>query len=217
MDVISAASNFAQVYHFYRPGAILVRMNRRFRFCPYCASPVVEEVRFNALRPVCSACGFVQFPDPKVAVIALVLHQSRVLLIQRAVDPAKGKWSLPGGYMDAGEMPREALKRELREEVGLRANIGELIEIFPMVSDEGERIGIVLAFLGEPSASPEIPFVADDAQDAGWFSADQIPAELAFESTESLLKNWIASSIPSPGEKHQEASTRTLNRPSRNR
>ena len=174
-------------------------------------------MRFNALRPVCSACGFVQFPDPKVAVIALVLHQSRVLLIQRAVDPAKGKWSLPGGYMDAGEMPREALKRELLEEVGLRATIGELIEIFPMVSDEGDRIGIVLAFLGEPSASPEIPFVADDAQDAGWFKTDEIPAELAFESTESLLKDWTDSSVPSPGEEHQEASTRAVNRPCRDR
>lgn len=100
--------------------------------------------------------------------------------------------------MDAGEMPREALKRELQEEVGLKANIGELIEIFPMVNDEGDRIGIVLAFQSEPSASPEIPFVADDAQDAGWFSADQIPAELAFESTESLLQNWKASTFQTP-------------------
>ena len=173
-------------------------MSRRFRFCPYCANPVVEEVRFNALRPVCSACGFVQFPDPKVAVIALVLHEDKVLLIQRAVDPAKGKWSLPGGYMDAGEMPREALKRELLEEVGLSANIGELIEIFPMVNEEGDRIGIVLAFQVEPSDSPEIPFVADDAQDAGWFSAIQIPAELAFESTESLLQNWKSSTFQIP-------------------
>ena len=170
-------------------------MTKNFRYCPFCASPVVEKVRFNALRPVCSACGFVQFHDPKVAVIALVLHEDRVLLIQRAVDPGKGEWSLPGGYMDAGEMPQEALQRELQEEVGLRIKIGELLEIFPMVGDEGERIGIVLAFQVEPSDSPEIPFVADDAQDAGWFSSDDIPAKLAFESTEMLLKNWKASTI----------------------
>ena len=154
----------------------------------------MEEVRFNAVRPVCTACGFVQFHDPKVAVIALVVHCSRVLLIQRAVDPAKGKWSLPGGYMDAGEMPQEALQRELKEEVGLGTKIGDLIEIFPMVNDGEERIGIVLAYEGEPSGSPEIPFVADDAQDAGWFSSDEIPSDLAFESTETLLNNWIASS-----------------------
>lgn len=179
-------------------------MSGKFRYCPYCAGPIVEEVRFNAERPVCSACGFVQFHDPKVAVIGLVVHRSRVLLIQRAVDPAKGKWSLPGGYMDAGEMPQGALKRELQEEVGLSVKLGELIEIFPMVNSEEERIGIVLAFKGEPTGSPDIPFVADDAQDAGWFSADEIPSDLAFESTESLLVNWKASSPGSSGAGRQE-------------
>lgn len=179
-------------------------MNRKFRYCPYCASSVVEEVRFNAVRPVCSACGFVQFHDPKVAVIALVLHQDKVLLIRRAVDPAKGKWSLPGGYMDAGEMPEEALQRELLEEVGLRVKIGDLIDIFPMVNDEGRRIGIVLAFRAEPSGSAEIPYVADDAQEANWYGAKQIPAELAFESTETLLKNWGASALSSIGSGGQE-------------
>ena len=168
-------------------------MNSKFRYCPYCASSIFEEVRFNAVRPVCSGCGFVQFHDPKVAVIALVLHQDKVLLIQRAVDPAKGKWSLPGGYMDAHEMPEEALQRELMEEVGLNSKIGGLIDIFPMVNDEGRRIGIVLAFSAEPANSPEIPYVADDAQDAGWFRAHEIPTDLAFESTATLLTNWRSS------------------------
>ncbi len=190
-------------------------MTRTFRYCPFCASPVVEEVRFNALRPVCPACEFVQFLDPKVAVIALVQHGERVLLIQRAVDPGKGAWSLPGGYMDAGEMPREALQRELQEEVGLPTRIGELIDIFPMVNGEGDRIGIVLAFQGEPANSPEIPFVADDAQDAGWFCADDIPKELAFESTETLIKNWKATIDKTPGERCQETEADALERPDR--
>ncbi|MDE0198840.1 MAG: NUDIX domain-containing protein [Caldilineaceae bacterium] len=190
-------------------------MTRTFRYCPYCASPVVEEVRFNALRPVCSACEFVQFLDPKVAVIALVQHGEKVLLIQRAVDPGKGAWSLPGGYMDAGEMPHEALQRELHEEVGLRTSIGDLIDIFPMVNGEGDRIGIVLAFQGEPAGSPEIPFVADDAQDAGWFCAEEIPKELAFESTETLLKNWKATSELTPVECCQENEARARERPDR--
>ncbi len=209
------ASDVLQVYHLQRPGAILVRMNRTFRYCPFCANPVVEELRFNALRPVCSACEFVQFLDPKVAVIALVQHREKVLLIQRAVDPGKGEWSLPGGYMDAGEMPREALQRELQEEVGLRTKIGELIEIFPMVNDEGDRIGIVLAFEGEPAGSPDIPYVADDADDAGWFSANDIPENLAFESTETLLKNWKAPGTLPSGEGCQETQTRSLGGPAR--
>ncbi len=143
------------------------------------------------MRPVCAACGFVQFHDPKVAVIALILHEGRVLLVQRAVDPAKGKWSLPGGYMDAGEMPLNALQRELNEEIGLSVDIGCLLEIFPMVNDSGERIGIVLAFEAGPAGSAAIPYVADDVQAAGWYRPEELPTEIAFDSTRSLLQCWI--------------------------
>ena len=166
-------------------------MNRPFRYCPYCAGAIAEESRFNAVRPVCRSCGFVQFHDPKVAVIALILHEGRVLLVQRAVDPAQGKWSLPGGYMDAGEMPLEALQRELNEEVGLTVEIGRLLDIFPMVNDGGERVGIVLAFEAGPAGSAAIPYVADDVQAAGWYRPEELPSEIAFDSTRSLLQRWI--------------------------
>ena len=170
-------------------------MNRKFRYCPFCAGPIAEELRFNALRPACSACGFVQFDDPKVAVIALILHGGRVLLVQRAVDPAKGKWSLPGGYMDAGEMPKEALQRELDEEIGLPVHINALLDIFPMLDEEGARIGIVLAFQAVPANSAEIPFVADDVQAAAWYRPEEIPEDVAFESTLSLLQGWTDSIV----------------------
>lgn len=124
--------------------------------------------------------------------IALILHGGRVLLVQRAVEPAKGKWSLPGGYMDAGEMPQEALQRELGEEIGLPAHIGGLQDIFPMVDEAGVRIGIVLAFRAAPAASADIPFAADDVQAAAWYAPEEIPDDLAFESTRTLLQSWIA-------------------------
>ena len=168
-------------------------MSRKFAFCPYCAAAVKEEFRFNEMRPVCSACGFVQFFDPKVAVIALVERGHEVLLVKRAVDPAKGLWSLPGGYMDAGEMPQEALRRELEEEVGLSPRIGGLLDIYPMEHDSGQRVGIVLAYQARVSRSQEIPFAADDAQEAGWFAPHELPSGLAFDSTRLLLQAWQAS------------------------
>ena len=93
--------------------------------------------------------------------------------------------------MDAGEMPHEALQRELIEEVGLPVHVKELQDIFPMVNDEGVRIGIVLAFRAVPADSAEIPFVADDVQAAAWYAPEEIPADLAFESTSSLLQGWM--------------------------
>lgn len=167
-------------------------MAKKYRFCPFCATPMVEAFRFDQVRPCCPACGFVQFPDPKVAVIALVIHEDRILLVQRGVDPAKGRWALPGGYMDAGEMPSAALQRELAEEVGLVIEVQELIKIYPMNNGEGERVGIVLAFKALPTAGLQIPRVGDDVADAGWFAPKEIPAELAFESTTTLIDTWLA-------------------------
>jgi ADP-ribose pyrophosphatase YjhB (NUDIX family) len=152
----------------------------------------VEAFRFEQMRPVCPACGFIHFQDPKVAVIALVIHEGRVLLVRRGVNPAKGRWALPGGYMDAGEMPTVALQRELDEEVGLTIRVHSLINIYPMTDGDGQPIGIVLAFEASPIGDLAIVGVGDDVQDAGWFTPAEIPDALAFESTITLIEEWRA-------------------------
>jgi ADP-ribose pyrophosphatase YjhB (NUDIX family) len=146
---------------------------------------------YGRIRTVCPDCGFVDFQDPKVAVIALVTHKNRVLLVQRAVEPQKGKWTLPGGYMDAGEMPHEALQRELLEEVALEVKIFDLLDIFPMASSSGRPPGIVLAFRAKPADDLHVGLTcADDACDARWFLPDELPSDLAFDSTHALLARW---------------------------
>lgn len=162
-----------------------------YRFCPYCGQGLVVRERFGQARPTCSACGFVYFCDPKVAVIALVTWRDRVLLIRRGVEPMKGKWALPGGYMDAGEMPQGALTRELREEVGVDAAGGELLDIFPMAGPGVVSRGIVLAF-GVALVSDHAPSLhsQDDALEAAWFRVADLPVDLAFDSTHVLLERW---------------------------
>jgi ADP-ribose pyrophosphatase YjhB (NUDIX family) len=167
--------------------------NGEFNFCPYCGTRLERMEVFSQIRPACRQCGFVQFRDPKVAVIAFVTHKDKVLLVRRAVEPSKGKWALPGGYMDAGEMPEEALSRELDEEVGLGVNITRLLEIFPMESPGQPNNGIVLAYEAEPETDDLITLQSkDDVSAAGWFGQDELPVEVAFESTETLLSAWKA-------------------------
>ena len=165
-------------------------MATEFRFCPNCATPLQSIYRYDRVRPACPACGFVHFADPKVAVIALVVAEGAVLLVRRAVDPGKGLWSLPGGYMDAGEMPTEALQREVGEEVGLTIAVGGMRAIFPMENGAGERVGIVLAFRAEPVGSGREVYAQDDVSEAGWFGPTQIPPDLAFDSTKTLIAEW---------------------------
>ena len=168
---------------------------RIYRYCPLCGTKLEERLAFNQMRAVCPACGFVHFQDPKVAVIGMVTWQDHVLLIRRGVEPMKGSWALPGGYMDAGEMPDVALARELREEVGLDLAVGALLDIFPMVGRGVVSNGIVLAYRTSLAcAEPPRLVCDDDACEAGWFQRDEVPADLAFESTYTLLARWRAES-----------------------
>ena len=158
-------------------------------YCPYCATKLETRERYRQLRPVCPQCGFVHFLDPKVAVIGLVTNGREVLLIQRGIDPGKGLWALPGGYMDAWEMPEAALQRELLEEVGLQVEIQRLLTIFPMITSKVPSSGIVLAYHARPTAAVTLT-CDDDACAAGWFAPDHVPVALAFESTHTLLAQW---------------------------
>jgi ADP-ribose pyrophosphatase YjhB (NUDIX family) len=164
---------------------------RDFVFCPYCGTALMMRQVYARQRPVCPACGFIHFRDPKVAVIGLVTWARHALLIRRAVDPMRGKWALPGGYMDAGELPQAALARELREEVGLEVTIGELLDIFPMTGPGVTNSGIVLAFQAQME-QPDRPQLVcdDDVCEAAWFGARALPDDLAFESTFALLDRW---------------------------
>ena len=184
--------------------------NFPYIYCPVCATKLEEKHTYGELRQTCPACDFVRFRDPKVSVIGVVTVEERVLMTRRAVDPQKGKWSLPGGYMDAGEMPEGALKRELMEEVGLEIEMGDLIDIFPLMIEVGDdatknannlsenkqqnqdTIGIVLAFEAWPASGQMEPLESnDDVSDSAWMSWSQLPLDnLAFESTGVLLQQW---------------------------
>lgn len=98
-------------------------------FCPRCGKPIGQQVKFGKMRPTCAACGYVHFDDPKVAVVVFIEQEGKVLLILRGVDPQRGKWALPAGYVDRGEDPAQAAIRETAEETGLRVEITRLIDL----------------------------------------------------------------------------------------
>ena len=87
-------------------------MNDQINFCLRCGSALAQAERFGKLRPVCQACGWVYYADPKVAVAALIEQNGQVFLVRRANDPQRGLWSMPAGFVDAGEDPAEAVVRD---------------------------------------------------------------------------------------------------------
>ena len=82
-----------------------------------------------------------EYPDAaRVGVGAVVVHEGRVLLVQRGREPLKGQWSLPGGMLEVGESLQSAVIREIREETGLIVETVELVELLDRIYREGERV-----------------------------------------------------------------------------
>ena len=79
--------------------------------------------------------------QPLVGVGAIIIHQSKILIVKRANEPAKGLWSVPGGVVELGEYLHKAIKREVKEETGLEVGIERLIDaVDNIIYDEEGRI-----------------------------------------------------------------------------
>lgn len=81
-------------------------------------------------RRVCDHCGFVHYENPRIVVGSVVRHGDRVLLCRRAINPRKGFWTIPAGYLELGESPDAGARREAREEACARIETGDLLAVY---------------------------------------------------------------------------------------
>jgi 8-oxo-dGTP diphosphatase len=160
-----------------------VTLASEVHFCPRCGKPISIEIKFGKERPVCRNCGWVFFSDPKVAVTALIRQEGKVLLVRRINLPAQGLWTLPGGFMDAFEVPEQAVRRECLEETGLIIEVDGLHQIFS--GREHKHGSDILLVYDAHIISGELRS-GDDADRAEFFPQDALPL-LAFHSTEMIL------------------------------
>ncbi len=163
------------------------------KYCPQCGG-LLDWRRLQDeqhLQPVCTRCGHVHWQNPKPTVSGLLSRQRapggpvEVLLVRRALPPGEGFWDCPGGFIDLDEHPADALRRELREELGVQAEIGPLVGIFmDRYAEDGEStLNIyyqVTAFTGTPTP-------ASDVGAASWCSLAQPPEPFAFENNRRAL------------------------------
>ncbi len=156
------------------------------KFCIRCGAPTEARPAFGRLRAVCTRCGHIHFEDPKVAVAVFILREGRVLLIRRGVSPERGKWSVPAGYVEAGEDPRQAAVRECREETGLAVSDLQLRDV---IARQGEEEGADIVIVYEGAVASGVPRAGDDADEASFFGPNDLPP-LAFPSTRLILARW---------------------------
>ncbi|MEL7490598.1 MAG: NUDIX hydrolase [Pseudomonadota bacterium] len=139
----------------------------------------------DRLRSVCGHCGFVDYQNPKIVVGSVATWEDKILVCKRAIEPRKGYWTLPAGYLELNESVEEGAKREAWEEARARLTIDRVLAIYsiPRIS----QIQIMYrATLQNPdvSAGPE----SEDVKLVRW---EDMPWEdIAFPSAGWALRQW---------------------------
>jgi ADP-ribose pyrophosphatase YjhB (NUDIX family) len=159
------------------------------RYCVACGERLQAAEVFGRTRPKCPACGRVHFEDPKVAAAVLIEREGKVLLVRRINEPMQGRWTLPAGFVDADEDPRDAAVRECWEETGLTVRVTDLLDVIPDREHAGGA-SIVILYKGEILAGH--PQARDDADAVAFFGPDELPP-LAFKATYLALDHWRSS------------------------
>ncbi|HEY7366474.1 MAG TPA: NUDIX hydrolase [Methylomirabilota bacterium] len=156
-------------------------------FCPLCGGPLGREAVPPDQREqaVCSACDFVFYLNPKVVAGAILEQDGRVLLTRRAINPGRGLWTFPGGFVDFGETVTDAALRETFEETGLHVELTGLLNVY---SYPGAPV--IIVYRARVTGGTLTPCDENDALE--WMKLSEIPWEaLAFPSTREALREWV--------------------------
>lgn len=163
---------------------------RKKKFCSYCASRLVEKLYEGRIRPFCENCNEPVYENPVPASCLIVVDEkNRMLLVKRSVEPKKGEWCLPGGFMELGEKPESCALRELKEETGLSGEIDGLVGIF---ANHNAAYDTVLLFCYSVKRFSGDLFPGDDASETVFFDPENIP-EIAFESHRYFVSSYYNS------------------------
>ena len=156
-----------------------------------CRSALVQGHVDGRDRFLCSSCGWINYLNP-VPVVACIVKDEKgsLLLIERAVEPCKGHWALPGGFVELDETIEIAGARELEEETGLKGKAGTLVGVH---LQESETYGYVMIVGMEFQVKDLKLSVGDDASDARFFPAEDMP-EVPFKSHKKLIQDYLRTS-----------------------
>jgi len=158
-----------------------------FQYCPVCGGGLKSSILkdHEPARLICTGCDFIFYQDPKLVACTIVEIDNKIVLLKRGVEPEKGKWVMPGGYVDRGEEVEAAAVRETSEECGIQVRIKKLMGIYSYP----EQIEAVVVYVSEHLSGELI--VGDETLEVKLLSPQDIPWNyLAFRSTVDALRDY---------------------------
>jgi ADP-ribose pyrophosphatase YjhB (NUDIX family) len=158
------------------------------RFCPLCGAGLVRQPVGPEKRPemVCPGCNFIYYVNQKVVAGTIPWQDGRLLLTRRAITPALGKWTFPGGYVDWGETVDAGALRETWEETGLTVELDGLIGVYSYAKAP------VVIVVYEAVVTGGTLTVCHENDRLEWVTPAEIPwDELAFPSTVAAVRDFL--------------------------
>ena len=162
------------------------------KYCTKCGHALEKrEIQGNE-RMVCLHCDTIYYDNPIPSVAAVALNEKgQLLLVKRKVEPKKGFWALPGGFIDDGESAIQCALRELEEETGLQGIVKRFVQIY---NHESEMYGYVIIIVYEVGIIGGRLQAGDDAEFAEFFEIDELP-QLAFPFHKKAVEKVIGYSL----------------------
>ena len=167
-----------------RPGLVMQK-----RFCTYCGQPTVLRVPAGDNRPrrVCPSCHAVHYENPLVVVGCVPEYHGRILICRRAIEPRRGYWTVPAGFMELNESLEDGAARECLEEALAQVDIGT-----PLALVNVPEAGQVHVFF-RAAMSSDAYGAGEESLEATLIEPDGIPwQDIAFPSTHYALTQYLA-------------------------
>lgn len=154
------------------------------KFCPFCGKRHPASC-FQQKSFKCPLCKNTFYPRPAPAVAAIIIKNQKVFLVKRNIQPFKGRWSLPSGFVEYGENPLFSLKKELKEELGIQPIRPKLLTI-KLGRDYPGKYILGIYYLVNRYKN-DIRLLSDENKELKWFDFNNIPA-IPFSQDDKILK-----------------------------
>lgn len=169
-------------------------MSINYKYCPQCRKKLARDKEGN---PYCKKCQITIYNNPAPTVGILPIKGGEVLLARRAIEPHKGKLDTIGGFLNNGELPEAAARREAKEETGLVPDITEFLGFYADIY-EANKHTLSLNYVARLKDSDAKPQPSDDVAALQWVSINNPPLQdVGFKNTImvlEMLKEWYQKS-----------------------